>query len=41
MEEFVARPAVTTVDAPHVVEARFMRNIERLTDAEIMPVIRD
>ena len=41
MEEFVARPAVTTVDAPPVVEARFMRNIERLTDAEIMPVMRD
>lgn len=41
MEEFVTRPVDTTAEAPAVVEVRFMRNIERMTDAEIMPVMRD
>lgn len=41
MEEFVTRPVGMGAPAPAIVEARFMRNIERLTDAEIMPVMRD
>lgn len=41
MEDLVIRPDGMQPSAPSVVEARFMRNIERLTDAEIMPVMRD
>ena len=41
MEEIVTRPGAPITASPTVVEARFMRNIERMTDAEIVPVMRD